>query len=83
MDDRQDKAAEYRELAQQLVWIADLLTRDDARKILSQVAAEYRDRACRLEEIMNAEEAMKKAPKVRVLPSRWTGQPRRRPNSRG
>lgn len=79
MDDRKDQAAAFRERAQQVRWIADMVTRDDARKILFQIAAEYGDRARQLEEIINAEEAAKAAGKVQpaqVMPSKWTGQPK-------
>ena len=85
-DDRRDEAAEYRERAQQLLWIADLVTRDDARKILFQVAAEYRERARQLEEVINAAEALQKAGKaqsVQVKQSKWTSQPKREPDKRG
>lgn len=86
MDDRKDEAAAYRERAQEVLWIAEMVTRDDARKILFQVASEYRDRARQLEEIINAEEATNAARTVRsaqVLPSKWTGQPKLPPDKRG
>ncbi len=85
MDDRKGEAAEFRERAQQLLWIADLVTRDDARKILFQAAAEYRDRASQLEEMINAEQARKTArtvQSVEVMPSKWTIQPKRRADKR-
>lgn len=86
-DDRKDEAAAYRERAQDLIWIADMVTRDDARKILYQTAAEYRDRACQLEEIINAEEAARAAAKaagpVQVIPSKWTRQPKLAGDKRG
>jgi predicted 2-oxoglutarate/Fe(II)-dependent dioxygenase YbiX len=63
MDDRKYEAATNRERAQEVLWIADMVKRDDARKILFQIAAEYRDRARQLEEIINAEEAVKAAGK--------------------
>lgn len=59
MSDGKARAAAYRERAQEVLWIADLVKRDDARKILFQVAADYRDRALQLEESINAEEATK------------------------
>ena len=62
MDAGKHGAAEYRERAQQLLWIADLVPRDDARKILFQIAAEYQDRARQLEQLINAKEATKAAP---------------------
>ena len=87
MDDRKDEAAGYRERAQEVLWIAELVKRDDARKILFQIAAEYRDRACQLEEIINSEEARNAAAKpvksVQVMPSKWTGQPKLPPIKRG
>lgn len=64
MDNRKDEAAACRERAQEVLWIADMVTRDDARKILFQIAAEYRDRALQLEEVVNAEESRKAGQKV-------------------
>lgn len=64
MDDRRVKAAAYRERAQQVIYIADMVKADFARKILFQVAAEYEDNARQLEEIINAEEAAKAARKI-------------------
>lgn len=61
MDARKDEAAKCRERAQQLLWIADLVTRDDARRLLFQIAAEYRDRAYQLEQLINAGDAAKAA----------------------
>lgn len=59
MDNGRDKAAACRERAQQVLYIADLVKPDDARKILFQIAAEYEDRARQLEEIINGEDATK------------------------
>lgn len=59
MDDRKTKAAAYRERAQQVHWIVDMVKTDAARKILFQIAAEFEEHARQLEEIMNAEEAAK------------------------
>jgi hypothetical protein len=64
MDDRRGKAAACRERAQQVIYIADMVKADFARKILFQIAAEYEDRARELEGIINAEEAAKAARKI-------------------
>ena len=64
MDDRRVKAAAYRERAQQVIYIADMVKADFARKILFQVASEYEDNARQLEDIINAEEAAKAARKI-------------------
>lgn len=61
MDDTKAKAAAFRERAQGALWIADMVTRDDARRILFQIAAEYEGRARQLEEIINTEGATKAA----------------------
>lgn len=59
MDNGKDKAAACRERAQQVLYIADMVKPDAARKILFQIAAEYEDRARELEAIINAEDATK------------------------
>ena len=67
MDDRRIKAAAYRERAQQVHWIADMVKTDAARKILFQIAAEFEEHARQLEEIINAEEsvaAAKRSPEI-------------------
>jgi hypothetical protein len=63
MDDGKAKAAAYRERAQQVLYIADMVKPDHARKILFQIAAEYEDRARQLEEIINTEMQQKRAAK--------------------
>lgn len=59
MDDRKAKAAAYRERAQQVHWIVDMVKTDAAKKILYQIAAEFEDHASQLEEVINAEESVK------------------------
>lgn len=62
-DDDKANAAAYRERAQEVLWIVNMVTRDDARKILFEIAAEYQARALQLEEIIKAEETGKRVAK--------------------
>jgi hypothetical protein len=57
MDVRKAKAAAWRERAQQVLYIADMVQTDAARKILFQIAAQFEDDARQLEQAMNTQES--------------------------